>query len=64
MTVSAKSVDDIGACLTEDYPLVADGMVGNLLQLSTDKTHLLIVGTEASLRMQNTQVAVHMGKLN
>ena len=61
MTVSAKSVDDISACLTEDCQLVADWMVGNRLQLNTDKTHLLTVGTEARLRMQNTQVAVHMG---
>ena len=64
MTVSAKSVADIGTHLTEDCKLVADWMVGNRLQLNADKTHLLTVGTEARLRIQNDQVSVHMGGID
>ena len=61
MTVSAKSVADIGTHLTEDCKLVADWVAGNRLQLNADKTHLLTVGTEARLRIQNDKVSVHMG---
>ena len=60
LTVSANSTEIIGDQLTEDCGTVVEWMVGNKLQLNTEKTHLMTVGTGARLRIQNDKVSVYM----
>ena len=60
MTVTGKTVEEIGAKLTENCELVSSWMLGNKLKLNADKTHLMTVGTSARLRMQDSEVLVRM----
>ena len=60
MTVTGRTVEEIGSKLTENCQVVSDWMVGNRLKLNASKTHLMTVGTDARLRMQETKVKVTM----
>ena len=60
MTVSGATVDEISRSLTENCETVNCWMKGNKLKLNVDKTHLLVVGTSARLRLQDSSVSTHM----
>ena len=60
MTVTGKTVEEIGAKLTENCELVSSWMLGNKLKLNADKTHLMTMGTSARLRLQDSEVLVRM----
>ena len=60
MTVSAECLEDIGVCLSENCSIVSDWMRGNKLKLNPTKTHLLTIGTQARLRIQQTTLKVTM----
>ena len=60
MTVTGKSVDDIGVKMTENCDKVSRWMMGNKLKLNADKTHLLTVGTIERLRALEDKVTVVM----
>ena len=60
MTVTAKSVEEIGVKMTENCELVSNWMMSNKLKLNADKTHLLTVGTSRRLQSLETKVQVVM----
>ena len=60
ISVSGTTVEEISTNLTENCTTVSNWMKGNKLKLNADKTHLLTVGTEARLRIQDSCVEVHM----
>ena len=60
MTVAGKNVEEIGARMTENCGLVTNWMIGNKLKLNADKTHMMTVGTNARLRLQDSPVIVNM----
>ena len=63
MTVSGSTTEEISATLTENCEIVRKWMVGNQLKLNADKTHLMMVGTGARLRGQNSGLDVFMDGL-
>ena len=60
MTVTGKSVDEIGVKMTENCDKVSRWMMANKLKLNADKTHLLTVGTIERLRTLENTVNVVM----
>ena len=60
LSTSCKSVEGIGAKLTENCEKVVDWMCCNKFKLNADKTHLLTVGTEQRLKILDKTVEVTM----
>ena len=60
LTVTGKTVEEIGEKMTENCDLVSTWMMGNKLKLNAEKTHLMTVGTRARLQLQESQVIVQM----
>ena len=60
MTVTAKSVEEIGVKMTQNCALVSNWMMANKLKLNADKTHLLTVGTSRRLQSLENKVQVVM----
>ena len=60
MTVTGRTVEEIGTSLTENCRVVSNWMLKNRLKLNAEKTHLMTVGTGARLRMQDSKVEVVM----
>ena len=63
MTVTGKTVEEIGNTMTENCELVSKWMLSNKLKLNADKTHLMTVGTKTRLNMQDSQLVVKMDGL-
>ena len=60
LTVTAKTVEEIGDKMTENCELVSKWMLSNKLKLNADKTHLMTVGTSRRLAMQESKLVVKM----
>ena len=60
ITASANTVSEISDSLTQNCSIVKDWMLGNRLKLNADKTHLMMVGTGARLRRQESTLEVSM----
>ena len=63
ITVTAKTVEEIGQTLTRDCTLVSEWMRRNKLKLNPGKTHPLTVGTAERLRItEDLQSTGHHGQ--
>ena len=60
LTVSGATTEEIGRKLTENCEVVSNWMLGNRLKLNADKTHLMTVGTNRRLQLQENKVVVIM----
>ena len=60
MSSDGASTEEIGRKLTANCELVSKWMLGNKLKLNADKTHLLTVGTNRRLQLQEHKVVVVM----
>ena len=60
ISVAGASVEEIGRKLTSNCQLVSQWMLGNKLKLNADKTHLMTVGTQRRLQMQEENAVVYM----
>ena len=60
LSVSGKTVEEIGEQLTANCSTVSNWMRANMLKLNPDKTHLLTVGTMERMRNQSEKIKVSM----
>ena len=60
ISVAGDTVEEIGRKLTINCQVVSQWMLRNKLKLNADKTHLMTVGTQRRLQMQDENVVVYM----